>query len=114
MKPNEIIGRNIKTHREINGFTQDVVSKFLGIKRELISYYETGAREIPFITLEKLSELYGVDLDAFYEEDDKLVKENALIAFRTEGLEKEDLEAISQFKVIVKNYLKMNKLDLSE
>ena len=110
MTPDTIIGRNIKLYRLINGFTQDAVANFLGIKREMISYYESGSREIPFDVLNRLSNLYGVDLADFYEEDENQLKENVACAFRTNGFESEDLETIAHFKAVVKSYLKMNNL----
>jgi len=110
MTPDKIIGKNIKTYREINGFTQDTVANFLGVKREMISYYENGTREMPFEALTRLSDLYGVDMADFYEENEELVKENVACAFRTDGIESNDLETIADFKAVVKNYLKMNNL----
>ncbi|HEY4786904.1 MAG TPA: helix-turn-helix transcriptional regulator [Bacteroidales bacterium] len=110
MTPDKIIGKNIKAYREINGFSQDAVANFLTIKREMISYYENGTREIPFEILNRLSDLYGVDMAEFYEEDEKSVKENVACAFRIDGTEEADLEAIAHFKAVVKNYLKMNNL----
>lgn len=111
MTPDTIIGRNVKSYRVINGFTQEAIANFLGIKqREMISYYESGSREIPFDVLTRLSDLYGVDLADFYEEDEIQLKENVTCAFRTDGFEREDLETIAQFKAVVKNYLKMNNL----
>lgn len=110
MISNKTIGKNLKAFREANGFTQDAVADFLAIKREMISYYENGAREAPFDVLERLSDLYGAGLDNFYSEDENVVKENAACAFRTTGAENSDLEIIANFKAIVKNYLKMNRL----
>jgi len=110
MTPDNTIGNNIKSYREINGFTQDTVASFLGIKREMISYYENGTREIPFEVLTRLSDLYGVDLADFYEEDENLAKENVACTFRTDGFDNDDLETIAQFKAVVKSYLKMNNL----
>jgi len=110
MTPDTIIGRNVKSYRVINGFTQEAIAKFLDIKREMISYYENGSREIPFDVLTRLSDLYGVDLADFYEEDEIQLKENVTCAFRTDGFESEDLETIAHFKAVVKNYLKMNNL----
>ena len=75
-----------------------------------MSYYENGSREIPFEVLTRLSDLYGVELSDLYEEDEILVKENVACAFRTDGLDKADLDAIADFKALVKNYLKMNHL----
>jgi len=110
MTTDNFIGRNIKAYRDINGFSQETVANFLDVKREMISYYENGSREIPFDVLTRLSDLYGVELSDFYEEDENLVKENVACAFRTDGLEKADLETIADFKAVVKNYLKMNNL----
>lgn len=110
MTTDNFIGRNIKAYREINGFSQDTVANFLGVKREMISYYENGTREVPFEVLTRLSDLFGVDLADFYEEDENLLKENVACAFRTDGLERADLETIADFKAVVKNYLKMNNL----
>ena len=110
MATDNFIGKNIKAYRDINGFSQDTVANFLGVKREMMSYYENGSREIPFEVLTRLSDLYGVDLLDFYEEDENLVKENLACAFRTDGLEKVDMETIADFKAVVKNYLKMNNL----
>ncbi len=110
MTPDTIIGRNIQSYRVNNGFTQETIANFLGIKRELISYYENGSREVPFNVLDRLCDLYGVDLENFYEEDESKLKENIAIAFRTDGFENKDLETIADFKAIVKNYLKMNNL----
>lgn len=110
MTPDNIIGKNIKAYREINGFTQDTVANFLNVKREMISYYENGTREIPFEILNRLSDLYGVDLADLYEEDENRVKESVACAFRTDVIESADLEAIAHFKSVVKNYLKMKKL----
>lgn len=110
MTPDKIIGRNIRSYREINGFTQDTVADFLGVKREMISYYENGSREAPFEALSRLSDLYGVDMADFYEENETIAKENVVCAFRTDSFESNDLETIAGFKAIVKNYLKMNKL----
>ena len=110
MTPDTIIGRNVKSYRVTTGFTQEAIANFLGIKREMISYFESGSREIPFDVLTRLSDLYGVDLADFYEEDEIQLKENITCAFRTDGFESEDLETIAHFKAVVKNYLKMNNL----
>jgi transcriptional regulator with XRE-family HTH domain len=110
MIPDATIGKNIKSYREINGFTQDTVANFLGVKREMISYYENGNRKIPYEALNKLSDLYGLEMADFFEEDEARLNENIACAFRTEGFEESDLKTIAQFKAIVKSYLKMNQL----
>lgn len=110
MTTDKIIGRNIKFYRENGGFSQENVASFLKVKREMISYYETGTREVPLEILDRLSDLFGIDVAGFLEEDEKEVKENLICAFRTDGIAENDLESIAQFKAIVKNYLKLTKL----
>jgi transcriptional regulator with XRE-family HTH domain len=76
----------------------------------MISYYENGTREVPFEIISKLSDLYGIELELFYEENPEILNENIAFAFRTDGFDKNDLESIAEFKAIIKNYLKINRL----
>jgi len=41
---------------------------------------------IPLEILYRLSDLFGVDVAEFFEEDEKNVKENLICAFRTDGI----------------------------
>lgn len=106
------IGNKLSLLRVKLGYTQDAVAEFLGIKREMLSYYETGSREIPFEILEKISLLYGVDLECLLEEEKDIDAACLAFAFRADNLESNDLHAIARFKEIVMNYLKMNSLSL--
>lgn len=110
MIPDKLIGRNLKAYRERSGFSQELVANYLQLAREQVSYYETGARETPFDVLSKLSDLYGVELAEFFEEEEGRMRENVACAFRTEGFSENDMEAIARFKAIVKSYQKMNDL----
>lgn len=101
---------NLKALREMNNFTQEAVSNFLGIKRSTYSNYELGDREIPIEILEKLSDLYGCDMFVFFEKDESVVNDFLTCAFRVEGVEKSDLKEIAYFKSIVRNSLKMDQL----
>jgi len=110
MKTDNLIGRNIKKYREHSGYTQSNIADFLHINREMISYYESGSRDIPIENIEKLSDLFGVEMEDFFEEDDNIVTQNAICAFRTDSFNTSDLQIISEFKAIVKNYTKMTNL----
>jgi transcriptional regulator with XRE-family HTH domain len=103
-------GRNIKAYRERLLMSQQEVADFLGIQREIISYWETGQREISLEMLEKLSDLFGVELINLLEEDEKIAQADQAFAFRSEGLTKSDLEQVSNFNRIVKNYLKIQEI----
>ncbi len=110
MNSDKIIGRNLKSYRERSGFSQEMIANYLKIQREQVSYYETGARETPFEVLTKLSDLYGVEMVEFFEEEEDRVRENVACAFRTDGFTEKDMEVIAGFKAIVKSYQKMSNL----
>lgn len=105
------IGPIIKAYREKMQLSQEVVAEFLKIKREVLSYYETDSRETPLEVLEKLSDLFGIGLDEFFEEDENQIKANIAFAFRADEILPEDLNSISAFRKVVKNYFKLVDLE---
>lgn len=107
------IGAVLKKFRTRMGLTQESVATFLGIKRELLSYYESDSREAPIEMLEKLANLYGVDLADFFEENENLMQTNIAFAFRAENLSDTDLNHIASFRKIIKNYFKITALNKS-
>jgi transcriptional regulator with XRE-family HTH domain len=112
MKPNVIIGKNVKSYREKLHYTQDAIANFLGVKREMISYYENGKRDIDLIKLEKLADLFNIELQDLLTEEPSVKDLDFAIAFRTEGLDESDLIKISEFQRIIKNFTKMQALEL--
>ncbi len=110
MKPNAIIVRNIKSYREKLQLTQNQVAHCLGISRELVSLYESGKREIDVNKLESLADLFGVELINFFEEDSDLVAADLAFAYRSDEMTNVDLKQISEFRKIIKNYLKMRQM----
>ena len=103
-------GLIIKGLRDKYDYTQDKVAEFLGIKREMISFYETGEREVPLEVLEKLSDLFGVDLDVFFVDNVDEALAEVVFAFRKNDFDNDDMDAMAAFGKIVKNYLKINNL----
>ena len=104
-------GAILKAFREGNNLSQEEVASFLGIKRELLSYYENDSREAPVDVLEKLANLYGADLADFFETETNQIKTNIAFAFRANGIEESDLDQIAQFRKAVKNYFKIIELE---
>ena len=103
-------GLVIKGLREKYGYTQDKVADYLGIKREMISFYENESREIPVEVLEKLSDLFGVELDVFFVDNVDEALAEVVFAFRKNDFENVDMDNMAAFGKIVKNYLKINNL----
>jgi transcriptional regulator with XRE-family HTH domain len=109
MEQNEIIGSNIKNIREAMGLSQEDLAKFLNVKRENISYYETGNRNIPSEIVTKCADLFGVDEYDLMEENAEMQIANVAFAFRADALVADDLPQIASFRKVVKNYLKMKE-----
>src|SRR5688572_1837119 len=104
-------GLIMKSLRERFGYVQEKVADFLGISRELVSMYETGEREIPIEVLEKLSDLFYVDPEIFLTDDPAEAEANVAFAFRKDEFDPHDLKEIAAFGKIVKNYIKIRRLD---
>ena len=109
MKTAPSIGTNIFNHRSIQGLTQQHLADYLGVTRELISLIECGKRDISISNLNRLADLFGIDLADLLEEDLQVHDVNLALAFRSEDSEA-DLESIASFRKIVLNYLKIERL----
>jgi transcriptional regulator with XRE-family HTH domain len=105
------LSRNIKTLREKFNLTQEELGSYLGILREQVSYYENGKREIPLEQLNKISDLFGVELIDLMEKDFDHFKANISFAFRANEISSADMESLAKVKKIVKNYLSMLKVE---
>jgi transcriptional regulator with XRE-family HTH domain len=111
MQLDKTIGKNLKTYRESLGYTQDHVANFLEIDRSLISHYENSDREISIVHLQRISDLFGIEIEDLMEEDAVKMNANMAFAFRGEGaLAKDDIFSIAAFQKMVKNYINMKRL----
>ena len=104
------IGKRLRTVRESTGFTQEQVAKYLDIKREIISYIETGARPVSTLMLRKLADLYGYKFSYFVDESMKEEGPQVSMAFRVSDLSDSDLPIIAQVKKIALNLDSLYKL----
>lgn len=91
--------------------SQEQVASVLGVDRSLISLYENGEREISLTSLEKLSDLFGVELEELLEDSADNRAINAAFAFRSEGLSDNDLGHIAEFRKVVKYYMRMKEIE---
>ncbi len=107
---NAVIGRNLRTLREANGYTQADVAAFLGINRSAYANYESGDREAPLEVSEKVSALFGCELPLLFEEDKVALQDVLACAFRADNLAPNDMKEVANFKNVVLNYLKMERL----
>lgn len=110
MFQNQAIGKNIKEFRTHMKLNQDALAAYLGIHREVVSYYETGSRAVPVEELIKLSNLFGCDLSDLIDENPDAKNACLAFAFRADELQNQDLESMAEFKKVVKNYLNLIQL----
>ena len=103
----QIIGKNIIDYRTKLGYTQDHIASYLGTERSIISKYESNEREISMPYLNKLGDLFGIELEDLIEENSAKKNASLAFAFRSDGMIVEDMESIASFQKIVKCYLKM-------
>lgn len=109
MKTAPHIGVNILNYRTIQGLSQQQLAKYLGVTRELISLAECGKRNLSITKLNKLSDLFGIELSDLIEEDPQIQDVNLAFAFRTDETDA-DLNSIAAFRKIVLNYFKIKNL----
>lgn len=94
----------LRVLREKFQYTQEEVSKYLGISQPAYLKYETGETEVSMEGLEKLACLYGIDEYDILENNMEQV--NFAYAFRRDGVA--NLEEVAHFQQIVKNYIMMS------
>lgn len=94
----------LRVLREKFQYTQEEVSKYLGISQPAYLKYETGETEVSMEGLEKLARLYGIDEYDILENNMEQV--NFAYAFRRDGVA--NLDEVAHFQQIVKNYIMMS------
>ncbi len=110
METRKIIGCNLLDYREKYGYSQDHVANYLGINRSLISDYENAKRDITLVHLNKLCDLFNIELEDFIEPNAVNKVANLAFAFRSNSIDEQDMLSIASFQKVVKNYIKMKKI----
>ena len=96
-------GQNLAKLRHAFGYTQGQLGEFLGISQPAYRKYESGETSVSREALEKLAALYYVDEYDLMSEDPSALEPALVFAFRGQA----DMEAVSEFHTIVKNYISM-------
>lgn len=102
------IGETIKSLREQSGFTQMNLAKYLKVDQSLISKIEKNERVITSDMLDRLSSLFGITPDSFYE--DSIPVKRITVALRASEINEDDLEMISAINRITLNLNFMTKV----
>lgn len=85
----KLIAEMLKTHRQINKYTQKEVAEHIGINAETYATYERGRNEPPAEILVRLAFLYNVPIDCLVQRDN-LYKD-----------EKTALKTINEFENVI-------------
>jgi transcriptional regulator with XRE-family HTH domain len=109
----EELGRRLARARNAAGFTQAQVGEYLKVPREWISYVENGRRQIDISALQRLSDLYGINVSQFFEDPtnpnfDPSI--SAVAAFRATDISERDLATVSWVKRFAMNLNDLNRL----
>ena len=103
-----LIGQKIKELREKAGLNQMQIAQFLGVDQSNISKCENGERQFQMDHLERLGSLFGMPLGDLMNENAPLAP--LKIAFRADGIQIEDLNAIADIHKIALNLEQMRAL----
>jgi len=102
------IGMRIKALREQSGITQSTLAKYLGVDQSLVSKIEKNERSITTDMLDKLSALFGVEVDSFSQ--DTIQPNQISFSLRASEINEDDLEIISAINRIALNLKFMTRL----
>ncbi len=102
------IGHKVKTLRERAGLNQRHIAQFLGVDQSTVSKCENGERQFQVDHLERLGSLFGVSLNDLMNEE--VLVAHLQIAFRADGIQVEDLNAIADIQKIALNLDKMRAI----
>jgi len=104
------LGTNIRTLRENMGLSQQQLAEYLGISRGEVSYFENESRKPNLVVLEKLANLFGIDMADLLTPDAAAQALHSEFAFRASDMQAAQLEQIASFRRIVSNSMKMTNL----
>ena len=102
------IGARLKELRKEGRITQTQMADYLGVDQTMITKLENGTRKLTVSLIDKVCNLFGCSEEYLIGEDDKYIPLN--LAFRSNGIETEDLESIAAVNKIVMNIRYMNEM----
>ncbi|MDD7280793.1 MAG: helix-turn-helix transcriptional regulator [Erysipelotrichaceae bacterium] len=98
----------LKQLRKESKMTQEQMAKYLGVDQSMITKLENGTRSLNVTLIEKICNLFGCSEAYLFGEDDTYIPLN--FAFRSNGIQTEDLESIAAINKIVMNIRYMNEM----
>jgi transcriptional regulator with XRE-family HTH domain len=99
------LGSRIKKYRESHGLNQEALAKLLGVSRPTLSLIENGARKVSADEIRKLGEIFGVSVDALFDE-----KKEPQFVIRETSAEYKKSVADVRFDIPQKNIKKFREI----
>lgn len=104
----EIRSIRLKQLRKESKITQEQLAEYLNVDQSMITKLENGTRSLSVGLIEKICSLFGCSEGYLLGEDDAYIPLN--FAFRSKGVEAEDLESIAVINKIAMNIRFMNEM----
>lgn len=99
MADENIIGERLRACRQGMQANQTKIAELLGVQRQIISYYESGARKPNLEDIQKLADLYGVTVDYLLGRTDVATPNIEIQAICDyTGLSEQAVEALNELK----------------
>lgn len=98
----------LKQLRKESKITQEQMAKYLNVDQTMITKLENGTRSLNVSLIEKICNLFGCSEAYLLGEDDAYIPLN--FAFRSNGIQTEDLESIAVINKIAMNIRYMNEM----
>ena len=102
------INIRLKQLRKESRITQEQMAEYLEVDQSLITKLENGTRSLNVTLIDKICNLFGCSEAYLMGEDDAYIPLN--FAFRSNGIQSEDLESIAVVNKIAMNIRYMNEL----
>lgn len=102
------MSERLKYLRKESKITQDQLAQFLAVDQSMITKLENGTRSFSITLVDKICSLFGCSEEFLMGESDDYIPLN--FAFRSTGIEAEDLESIAAVNKIAMNLKYMNEL----
>lgn len=102
------MNERLKALRKESKITQEQLARFLDVDQTMITKLENGTRNYTVTMIDKLCSLFGCSEEYLMGESDNYIPLN--FAFRSAGIQAEDLESIAAINKIAMNLRYMNEL----
>ena len=98
----------LKELRKASRLTQEQMAEYLEVDQSLITKYENGSRTMSVTSIDRICSLFGCTEEYLLGENDLYTPLN--FAFRSNGIQGDDLQSIAAVNKIAMNIRYMNEM----